>query len=512
MSNIAFPVIERFASVDIDALEEQAQFGRGICFISVSEAGPRSGKPRGIALEDLVMDLEEIVQFIGLLSAKEQYLAVRLLESGLICCNELARLANKPVKDRTLGQCILESGLCAWEQMLACCLETRSYSRADSSSIYMAHHLREWELTGEMLVSLGKINRTALGQALKIKREGSQALGQILTSMGACTDEDIVECLKLQSQIRSGSGSEVALIGQLLVSQGVLSAQTLDEALRNQKIGRQSLERILLSMGACSSADIAEFIQQNNWHHFQDEIDDWALGDWLVKHSLISHERLNEALRIQMRGRQVLGEMLISLKICSHADIESILKLQKDIRANYGSGVEKLGGLLVKRGKINLATLDKALTLQSIGRQPIGCILVAMDACTASDVSEVLELQRRWRDRPRIPNDRLGEVLVQKKAISDEDLDEAFATHLNDGQPLGRTLIEQGLCTPETIIDTLMQRDLQRHQEFLSYLMQQAPKQPQSGSVNGNSAIEPSIVRRLSRLFSKQCHEPTGDS
>src|SRR3990167_4067805 len=68
--HVAFPVLERFASVNIDKLQVQTQFVYGFSFISVPETGPRAGKPRGVALEDLVLDLEDSVPSIGNLSTE----------------------------------------------------------------------------------------------------------------------------------------------------------------------------------------------------------------------------------------------------------------------------------------------------------------------------------------------------------------------------------------------------------------------------------------------------------
>jgi hypothetical protein len=475
---VAFPVVERFPAVRLSDIEIQSQFGSSTYFVYVPDSGPRSGKPRAVELEDLALDLNQAMPWLDELDEVERYVAIRIYDSGLVSPHELGRAVSQRHGERTLGQTLLETGACSWEHMLAVCLDTRSPTKLDPPALRALGYRKEWELTGEILLALGKITRTHLESALKIKRDGSQALGEILTSMGACSQEDIEECLRLQKAVREHHGSGVGLVGQLLVSQGVISPGSLEEALRCQRVGRQSLEKILLSMGACTQRDIDGFVQANNWHSFQGEIDDIALGHWLVKLGTISRQQLDEALRIQTRGRQVLGEMLVSMRFCTNDDIEGVLQLQKDLRRNYASGLEKLGSLLIKQGKIDAATLDRALSIQSIGRQPIGAILVAMEACSADDVQLGLELQRVWRENSEPPGDRLGEVLIKCGALTYEALEKSLPLHLDTKQPLGRILVEQDLVAPEAVIDALVERDRRRQEHFRQYLKASLPEPP----------------------------------
>jgi hypothetical protein len=170
--------------------------------------------------------------------------------------------------------------------------------------------------------------------------------------------------------------------------------------------------------------------------------------------------------------------MLVSMRFCTNDDIEGVLQLQKDLRRNYASGLEKLGSLLIKQGKIDAATLDRALSIQSIGRQPIGAILVAMEACSADDVQLGLELQRVWRENSEPPGDRLGEVLIKCGALTYEALEKSLPLHLDTKQPLGRILVEQDLVAPEAVIDALVERDRRRQEHFRQYLKASLPEPP----------------------------------
>lgn len=500
---VVFPTVDWFSSVSVDDLAVQSQFGPDVRLISVPASGPRSGKPHAVMLEALLEDLETISPFDLPLTQMERYIVLRLYESGLVSESDLKRVVAHRGSNQTVAQDLIESGLVQWEPMLACCLDTRSPSRLDPPASREMGQRNDWELTGEILIAMGKLSRANLVQALQIKRQGSRAVGEILTSMGACSQEDIEQCLDWQREIRHSLGTEVALIGQLLITRGVITFEDLDSAIRNQRIGRQSLEKILLAMGACTNRDVEDFVRANNWHSFQEEIDDVRLGHWLVKVGTISRQQLEEALRIQSRGRQVLGELLVALRLCSSDEIDDVLRVQKDVRDDYKTGVEKIGSLLLKKRKIDEQALDKALKLQSTGRQRIGCILVALGTCTEEDLGKALEIQRKWREKTANVKDRLGDVLIAQGTISPGELERALERHMADKLPLGRVLIEEGIATPEEIIAALIVRDDQRQCSFRNYLKEQSGPAVPSQAVTTAAGramrdTDESVLHRLS--------------
>jgi hypothetical protein len=265
-------------------------------------------------------------------------------------------------------------------------------------------------------------------------------------------------------------------------------------------------------MGACAQREIEEY-EANNSGRFQTEIDEIAMGEFLVKTDTISSRELQEAQRIQMRGRQVLGEMLVAMGMASADEVDEVVNLQREIREHYRSGVKRLGDLLMAQNKVPAAKVDEAVQLQSIGRQPFGAILVALGACTTQDVMEALEIQQKWRSKARATGDRLGEALVKSGIISESALQGPLQRHMEEEKPLGRILIESKLCAPEQIIDTLIERDYHRQEEFCEYVRRQAakrPSQPQAPESQVSGArpayrddIKPSIVGKLSSWISR---------
>lgn len=513
---VTFPVWDRFPSVPLETLSVRKQYGDDAKFIAVPMIVPREAEPNKVEIESLKEDPLLRMQFPEELSQMERYVLLRALETGLVSKTGFSKMVEMRARFKTIGSALIYGGICQWESLLGYCLDTRPPSRLDPPSLRTLIERREWELTGEILVALGKINRTQLEYALKIKREGSQALGQILTIMGACQQDDVDRCLKIQEEVKDLTGSEVALIGKLLVRQGIISENDLDDALRNQRIARQPLARILVSMGACTQRDIDGFARVSGVS-FQSEIDDVSLGNYLLKTDTISKIHLEEALRIQQRGRQVLGELLVSMGLCSALDIDNVIEFQREVRETHRSGVEKLGSILIHAGKVPPTKVEEAVKLQSIGRQPFGAIVVASGACTAEDVMLALDIQHKWRGRERPPGDRLGEVLVKQGIISETELEEPLLEHMREEKPLGRILIDRNICSPEQIIDALIERDHKRQYEFLEFV--QSCVNPKGGGTEGDKTEQgsdsesrgdrkPSLVDRLSTWFSRPKGKP----
>src|SRR6185437_658958 len=134
-----------------------------------------------------------------------------------------------------------------------------------------------------------------------------------------------------QETLKLADHEGVVLIGKLLVTQGIISESDLEEVLWKQRVARQQLGRILVSMGACSQGEIDQY-ESLNTSSFQQAVDEAALGSFLVKTDTITKTQLEEALRIQQRGRQFLGEMLVALGFCSKSDVDACVSLQKDVR------------------------------------------------------------------------------------------------------------------------------------------------------------------------------------
>lgn len=471
------PIVDHISVWPLSELAPRPDFGADVYFVGVPLRPCEGDQPFAVSLDQILCDPLDGRQKKQNITGAERAVLLRMLENGVINKKSVETiLGRRDHSGETAGQILISNGLCHWEAMLAQCLDISPAARIDPPVLRALSERREWELLGEVLISLGKINRTDLEYALKLKREAMPALGQILTAMGACRNEDVKRCLKIQRQLQEGAGHEsIALIGNLLVQQNVISQKDLKEALWKQQVSRQPLREILVQMGACNEQQLDECSLAQGTD-FQQAVDEGALAQRLLKMRIITRSQLDDALRIQQRGRQVLGELLVNYNLCKAEDIEEVLSLQNDVRDAYRSGLERLGSLLIAKAKVPARFVEEALESQSIGRQPLGAVLVAVGACTAHDISNGLEIQKRWRALVKHGGDRLGEVLVHKRVITAEELQEPLLQHLREEKPLGRLLVESGICTPEAIIGVLLERDQQRQRKFAEFLESHACK------------------------------------
>jgi len=503
---VTFPADERFPAVPLDDLSIRQQFGDDARFLAVPLVVAAEQEPAKVDIDLLREDPLHKMDIPDSLDRLERYVLARALETGLVSSSGFSKMLELRTRFKTIGSALVYGGICKWEMLLGYCLDTRPASTLDPPALRQLIERREWELTGEILLALGLINRTHLEYAFKLKREGSQALGQILVGMNVCKETDIERCLKIQTELRLPPGGDLALIGKLLIDEGLVSADDVEEALRNQRIARQPLAKILVMMGACAQKDIDGYSRSANLQ-YASEIDDVKLSEYLLKTETITKIHLEEALRIQRRGRQVLGELLVSSGHCQQQSIDDMVLLQRQVRETHRVGVEKIGSILMHVCKVPEAKIDEAMKLQNLGRQPFGSILVTLGYCSDEDIEKVLEIQELWRKQEKPQNDRLGEVLVQQGVISEDILEQALEVHRSGEQPLGRILVDRSICTPEQIIEALIQRDDRRHHDFLKFVgefgldnsnVQSSFQQTESSEHNEAARKPASLVDKLS--------------
>jgi hypothetical protein len=468
---VAFPLINCYPSVMLADLELQTGFGSAAYFVYALRQGDTTGAPNAIKLSQLRHELDAILPFGAKLTPPELYVAIRVLESGFISEEQLEQLVKSVPSGRTLGQQMIASGMCSWELMLGACMDTRTPANFDPPGSDRKTFLREWELAGEILITMEKISRTKLEYALRIKKEGERIIGEILTAIGACSTQDIEQSLIIQNAVREARGSEVGLIGELLVRRGVIAPEALSDALQRQHISGQPLSGVLLMMGFCTQADLAEYKNESGWkHEFQTEIEDNNLAGWLLKTQRLTESQIKQAYQAQGRGRQMLGQILVAMDICTQQQVDDTMRIQQGARRLHKTGIEKLGSILLAQGKVDQKRLEEAVSTQRSGRKALGEILQAVAGCSQAAVRLAIEIQRVWRDKMEEHEERLGEVLQQRGFLSEENLKVAMLLQAETGKPVGQVLVESHFCTPEEIVATLLMRDYKRQCDLNSFI------------------------------------------
>lgn len=475
-ARVAFPLVNCYPSVHLSNLELQSGFGSASYFVFALRENDTIGPPAEIKLSALRRELENILPSATRISPPERYIAVRVLEAGLLSEEVLESIIRRLPPGRTLGQELVAGELCGWEVMLGACLDTRSPANFDPPGLAGKNFLREWELAGEILIAMGKISRANLEYALRVKREGQRTIGEILAALGACSQDDIEKCLVIQNALRDSRGAEVGLIGDLLVRRGIISQEQLYEALQRQRISGQPLAKVLLTLGVCSPDDIEQYKAENGWHAFQGDLEDNNLASWLLTRGKVTEQQLRQAVSIKGKGRQVIGEIVIAMGLCSVREVEETLRMQEETRMMSKSGIEKIGSILMAKGKVEPRQLEHAMLIQSEGRRALGEILMVIGGCSENAVKFAIELQQQWRQLMDAEEDRLGEVLERRGFISPDVLKKAVAVQTQENKPLGRVLVEAGWCTPEEIIATLLMRDYKRQCDLHAFIRQQVAK------------------------------------
>ncbi len=103
----------------------------------------------------------------------------------------------------------------------------------------------------------------------------------------------------------------------------------------------------------------------------------------------------------------------------------------------------KIGELLVAEGIITQAQLHETLALQAEleSYALLGQLLVARNIITRKQLRTALQLHRR--------SSRLGEILVNSRCITGDQLTRALTEQVRMGRPLGETLVRLGFVTEQ---------------------------------------------------------------
>ena len=140
-----------------------------------------------------------------------------------------------------------------------------------------------------------------------------------------------------------------------------------------------------------------------------------------------------------------------------------------------------LGQLLVDGGLVTASELEQALAEQQRTGRRLGEILVARGAVSGPELTRVLAEQsgieltiaydaERRSPQPAQADARawrpLGSLLVERGALSDEQLAEALREQRANGRRLGEILVARGFVTPHDLVAAVIdQHGLERTTE-----------------------------------------------
>lgn len=209
-----------------------------------------------------------------------------------------------------------------------------------------------------------------------------------------------------------------------------------------------------------------------------------AIGEILVEKGLITAEQLESALVEQRRTGARLGEVLVGQGLIDRMAIASALARQWSARRSRVAELEvstpplpaeleaaehvtallaqidelertmaQLRETLARRDE-QLELLTEIITGQAVAEEPVEEAPEAEHAVTAPWAEVIPRAGETWTGAPP----RLGDLLVAKGFITNEQLGEALVESRETGDRLGRVLLRKGLIFEPELARTLSEQ------------------------------------------------------
>jgi len=216
------------------------------------------------------------------------------------------------------------------------------------------------------------------------------------------------------------------LFGDILVSEGQISAPQLESALKAQSQDREKIKKFNLSTYLVENGIVDK--KQLNEIEKKHKINQ-RLGDSLVADGVITAQELKSALD-KKSDHQFLGEVLLKLKLIDKSQLYEYLKQQLS--------VPSFQTILIEEGLVSGSKLREIILENSLPRT-IGEILALQGAITVQKLHRILKQHKKRRP--------IGEMMVDAGLISDEQLDLALEKQKFSDTPLGQTLVGEDIIS-----------------------------------------------------------------
>ncbi|MCF6412766.1 glycosyltransferase [Collinsella tanakaei] len=147
---------------------------------------------------------------------------------------------------------------------------------------------------GARLVRSGYLTPEALEEAERLHRREGGLFGQFLVRHGFLTQADLDQFFHAGSTFR---------LGEVLLSEGLITADQLNRALDEQRERGGRIGGILVSLGYISDLQIEAVVQRNRKEPSR-------LGELLIRDGYLNQEDLDRALDMQKKSGGRLGDIL----------------------------------------------------------------------------------------------------------------------------------------------------------------------------------------------------------
>jgi adsorption protein B len=258
---------------------------------------------------------------------------------------------------------------------------------------------------GELLVEKRHVTSRQLEEALSRQRGAHRPLGSILVEMGLVGEDELVQVLGLQLRLSpreidpyqtplelleilpratavkySVYPLELRADGALVVAtDSIVTVQQLEQL-------KEAVER-KVELSLCTRSDVGFAIRRgyDRLSEADEKRDGDFLGRRLLERDLITPAQLKDALKVQRRSYQRLGDILVREGILTPAQLDEALARF----TAHGRGL--LGEFLVQEDYISLQELRRALDAQATAFRRLGEVLVAQKYVSRHTINQVLE-------------------------------------------------------------------------------------------------------------------------
>lgn len=287
-------------------------------------------------------------------------------------------------------------------------------------------------------------------------------------------------------------------IGDILISEAVITEGQLEEALEVQKTDKRNIGDILVSLGYLKHDDLARVLSRRLNVEYEalseDQVDPDVLG-------IISEDVLRRYKAFPLRvetGRLVVAmsdpndtHARSDITISAGYPVKPVVASEEAIRRlqekTFGSEERVATGITgaQEKGATNPRDARRAERVEP-GGQPevdLGEPVLSSEARDYSiEAAREYEVEREGAGQPigeggldpgrarrAVGAGRIGEILVSEAKITAEQLEQALAIQSNDPRDLGRILLSLGFVTPADLAQALAKR-LKLHYVVISDL------------------------------------------
>ena len=214
---------------------------------------------------------------------------------------------------------------------------------------------------GEILIAQGMITNEQLVEALQVHKRTGVSLGTVMVKLGYLSEDELTSVLGAQIQL-----DQKKRIGEVLIDQGLITAEQLDAGLEEQKRSKLQLGKCLIKLGFISEDKLVDVLSaQLDIQHvvldnfnFNRALVQLIPEDMARRYKVIPLFEKEGALTVAMADPTNL-RTTDHIKFKTGKEIEPVIATEKSINAaierNYSTGMEQMSELL---GSVQVEDLD----------------------------------------------------------------------------------------------------------------------------------------------------------